>query len=394
MYKKIDLKVALYLLGYTFFVSSVFIGYTLFPTYLPVTSQISKIFYFLSIFLLVFKVLTDRIKFDATFVIPLFFFFVFLIIGFQSGELLKFFAYFLLIYGTKGIPIRKILKLHSIVFVFILLLTFLGEKLGIIPTMYHFARSGTVIRYYLGFRFPTFGANIVFHLICIWILVRGRAITTVELVALFVLNYFYYIKTDTKSAYYFSLLVLVTVILIKLFKQENAQYKIQKYLEAYSIPIVSLLSIVATLAYSQLTSFLLQLNSILTSRLSLGYRAITVLGIKPFGQFIKWNTMDSLGRIEGEYFYVDASFLNLLLNYGYVLFILLVVAYFIIGFMNKNRTIFYTLSFVAIVLHSMWDPQFFEFWYNPLLLFIGLILHNRFSFDEKSVEYSVLDYKE
>ncbi|MFH0385489.1 hypothetical protein NQZ89_08515 [Streptococcus suis] len=382
MYKKIDLKVALYLLGYTFFVSSVFIGYTLFPTYLPVTSQISKIFYFLSIFLLVLKVLTDRIKFDATFVIPLFFFFVFLIIGFQSGELLKFFAYFLLIYGTKGIPIRKILKLHSIVFVFILLLTFLGEKLGIIPTMYHFARSGTVIRYYLGFRFPTFGANIVFHLICIWTLVRGRATTTVELVALFVLNYFYFIKTDTKSAYYFSLLVLVTVILIKLFKQENAQYKIQKYLEAYSIPVVSLLSIVATLAYSRLTSFLLQLNSILTSRLSLGYRAITMLGIKPFGQFIKWNTMDSLGRIEGEYFYVDASFLNLLLNYGYVLFILLAVAYFIIGFMNKNRTIFYTLSFVAIVFHSMWDPQFFEFWYNPLLLFIGLILHNRFSFDE------------
>ena len=31
------------------------------------------------------------------------------------------------------------------------------------------------------------------------------------------------------------------------------------------------------------------------------------------------------------------------------------------------------LVFIVLILHSMFDPQFFELMYNPLLLLIGLV---------------------
>ncbi|HFI0952267.1 TPA: hypothetical protein ACGO1H_002179, partial [Streptococcus suis] len=46
--------------------------------------------------------------------------------------------------------------------------------------------------------------------------------------------------------------------------------------------------------------------------------------------------------------------------------------FYFLGKNNPYGSIYYFICFFGIVLHSAWDPQFLEIWYNPLLLMLGV----------------------
>ena len=72
-----------------------------------------------------------------------------------------------------------------------------------------------------------------------------------------------------------------------------------------------------------------------------------------------------------DYLYVDSSFVNILLHYGVILLIIIWFSYYQLIKREYFNTI-EMLVFVVLIIHSMFDPQFFELMYNPLLLLIGV----------------------
>ena len=69
--------------------------------------------------------------------------------------------------------------------------------------------------------------------------------------------------------------------------------------------------------------------------------------------------------------YVDSSFVNILLHYGVILLVVIWYSFYQLNKRGHFNTV-EMLVFIVLILHSMFDPQFFELMYNPLLLLMGI----------------------
>lgn len=369
-----SLSKILFFLAYGLWVSAYLLGYTMYPLTYTIIGSIATILTWVSTGILFVKIVIDRYFSYRTILLTIIIIALLPIVGYNSGQLPKMLFFGLILIGSKNVNLKKVLKLHAYLLMGTLVITYLGIKLDIIQNISHVGRGGEFIRKYVGFRFTTFGANTIFHLICIWGYVRGKLIKYWEILLLAIVNYYYYTQTDTKSAYYLALLYLVLILIIKVFRIEKLPKVIVSMMEQWSIPVIALVSILLTQSYAQRNSFNIALNELLTGRLYLGLKAIRSYGISLFGNNIVWNTYDLYGRAQGEYLYVDASFLNILLQFGILFLITLIFSYWMLFKRNPYSNIYYSISFFVIVVHSMWDPQFLELWFNPFLLFISVLV--------------------
>ena len=109
-------------------------------------------------------------------------------------------------------------------------------------------------------------------------------------------------------------------------------------------------------------------------------------GVDIFGQRIDWELQQRATSVFDNYLYVDSSFVNILLHYGIVLLVLIWLSYYLLikaGYFNTIEM----LIFIVLIIHSMFDPQFFELMYNPLLLLIGVSWSpDRYKYKESSID--------
>lgn len=241
-------------------------------------------------------------------------------------------------------------------------------KVGFIENILRY-QAGRGVRFGLGYQYPTFGANYLFHFTIFYLYIRNKRITLLESLFLGGLNYYFYINTDTKSAFY---LAILTLVLVYLLKNKNVNQKILSITRNCILTLGFLIPIVLTYLYDPSNGLFIKLNHVLTGRLSLGKQTISNFGVHLFGQRIDWVLQQSTTSVFDEYLYVDSSFVNILVHYGVVLLAVLYFSYYKI-FKNKNFDTVETIVIVILILHSMFDPQFFEMMYNPMLLMIGYI---------------------
>lgn len=363
----------LYSTAYCIWILGLLLGYTIYPITFSLVGSFVQASQYITIVLLIVKLVVDRYYSPRT-VVLLTVLLSFLIgIGLQTNQLYKFIIFGLLLAGAKNVNLKKLLQYHAVILAVIMLSVFVGLKLGVISDITHWAREGKILRHTLGFRFTTFGPNMLFHFLCIWGYIRGKKISWLELIFLAGANQYYFMYTDTKSAYYFSVLMIVFIALVKIFKPSISEKKLI-WLERVSLIVCTIIPIVTTHFYENRTPFLIQLNNFLTGRLYLGYVALTTYKVRLLGQPIIWNTPDIFGSISGAFLYVDSSFMNMLLNFGVLFLMVLLVSIWTLSKKNPYRNLHYSLSFIVVLLHAMWDPQFLEVWYNPFLLFLAVFV--------------------
>ncbi|HFI0054014.1 TPA: hypothetical protein ACGORU_000310 [Streptococcus suis] len=378
----------LYSTAYCIWILGLLLGYTIYPITFSFLGNFIVASQYISILLLVIKLVVDRYYSPRT-VILLTILISFLIgIGLQTNQFFKFLIFSLLLAGAKNVNLKKLLRYHGVVLAVIMLSVFVGLKLGVISDITHWAREGKFLRHTLGFRFTTFGPNMLFHFLCIWGYIRGKKISWLELIFLAGANQYYFMYTDTKSAYYFSLLLLALLAFIKIFKPNFSENKLI-WFERVALVICTVIPIFTIYLYENRTPFLIQLNNFLTGRVYLGYVALITYKIPLLGQPIIWNTPDIFGNISGAFLYVDSSFMNMLLNFGVIFLALLLASIWVLSKKNPYRNLYYSLSFIIVLLHAMWDPQFLEIWYNPFLLFLAVLV----SQSPKDIERAGLENK-
>ncbi|GGE22982.1 hypothetical protein [Streptococcus himalayensis] len=327
---------------------------------------------YLTFLLLVTKIVVEN-KVRIYFIIGIGIIFpVIFIIGLQSGKLMTFINLLLLICCIRDVNLKLVVKIHVIISSFILIFTQILLMLGYTYDVTVANSTGQVF-HYMGYRYLSYPPNILFHMVCGLIYIRGSKIKYFELIVLLLINYFYYLKTDVISAFFFTILVILSSVFIKINKI-NFSYsnRIILFLERYLIPIETLLVYLLSKWYSSGNYFFIVLDKFLSNRVRLGSDALQLYGVSIFGNRIIWNTQDVDGIYRGRYLFVDSSFLNILINYGLIAMFLIIIGYYILSWCNYYRTIYFSVAFIAIILHSMWDPQFINIWYNPFLPFLGI----------------------
>lgn len=274
----------------------------------------------------------------------------------------------MLIVSVKNINFRKVLVFWSVSTVLFMLFVFILLKLGIIENTLRIQLGGRY-RFSQGYQFVSLGANYLFHITLVYLYLRRDRIRFWEIMLLGIVNYYFYINTDTKSAFFLSILALIVVYL---FRNKEINQKTLKVTGLIVWTAGVIVPVVLTYFYNPSIKFFQTLNTTLTGRLSLGHKTMLLYGVDLFGQRIDWELQQRSTSVFDDYLYVDSSFVNILLHYGVILLFVIWLSYYLLikrGYFNTVEM----LVFIVLILHSMFDPQFFELMYNPLLLLIGLV---------------------
>ena len=281
----------------------------------------------------------------------------------QRGRVMVLSTAFMLLGMT--LPQEKVLKSYLKAAIPAVLLVLLLYFLKILP--FEESIDEGRHRLFMGFTYITRLPNYFFHILLAWLALRKKKITVVSTIVILLMNYWIDLKTDTRAVYYVVYLLMAVIWLERVWPG-LFRGLVFKYGAIWIMPILAIVAIGITMNYSPSKGWMANLDGILSGRLRLGYRAIQVYGIPIFGRETEWASGANQG---GNYFYVDSSYVNIMLTFGVAVLVLL-----IIGFMNLMRNSYeqgemgMCIAIVFLAIHSATDPQLFDLRHDPFLLLL------------------------
>lgn len=276
----------------------------------------------------------------------------------------------LLVFSARDIDFRKLLGTFSLATFLVLCLTIYASKKGIISNMFMNADGG--YRFSLGFNYVSFASQRMFFALCSYLMFRGKKITYMELLALFLATIYMYQQTSTSSPFYLSILILTYALFsLKIIKKG---FIIENFWLKKNANYGFILALIITLYfcfYSSGNLFHL-VDQFTHNRLRLSVEGFRNFGVSWLGQHIIFTTMDIFGNFTSNYNFIDSSFVQLLVIDGLVVsaFMLFALTKVMKYFVSIRKDIVLACLGIMII-HGMFDPQMLVLRYSPLILFIS-----------------------
>lgn len=278
------------------------------------------------------------------------------------------FYYSLFIVGAQKIDFAKILKFFLQVNCILILLTVISAIFRVIPVQVQ-GRVGHpgLIRYSMGFLTPTdFAARIFYIMLAYGVWKNFRLKKAEYIIGFLILTILYYI-TNARLDGILLILLLITALLYP--KIEKAIMR-TKYIPLF---ILSFIFIFANLAiayfYTPTIKILSKIDFLLSGRLHYGRQALREHGVSFLGQFVTEHGSRTMESKPFDYFYVDSSYIRLVTMLGIIVFILYLLALFMLyrrSYLNAVPVlVVYTLF---VLLSSAIDQHLLDASYNIVLL--------------------------
>lgn len=279
--------------------------------------------------------------------------------------------YWAFIVAAHDVEFERIIKMSLIVHLVCLVFVVGSSYVGIIENRVYGKNDAVIrLRDSLGFQYATESSNYFFYMLLMWIYCRKEKITWIEIMGLFVGNVFLFEKTDTKSAFALGVFILTGAALLKCISWLRIYRKWYVAISAGIVPILSFIIICFSVKYDETVLWMYRLNKILSSRLKWGRMAFEKYGIHLWGQRIEWvGGTASFEGVEKAYNYVDSSYMQILINFGVIVFVLLLVLFIVLGIkiaVNHDLYFLFVLFFIAV--HSTFDPQIIWMEFDPFVM--------------------------
>lgn len=289
-----------------------------------------------------------------------------------------FIQYLILIIGAYNIPFRKIAKsvlLAEGIAVFLIIVMSLAN---VIPNRVYERTNSDVARYSLGFKYATYPAIYIWYFTLLYLYIRNNKTKYWEYGILLALNVVMYILTDSRNEVICSVLIMLLVIVYNKIQSKKNKGILQLSAK-WSMIVLTIISLLLSLNYSYKNETMREINKFSSDRLYLSKKALDNYGIKLFGNRIEWIglSMIHFGNYnKKEFNYVDVSYLNILINYGVIMLLLILYAFYKITKNEiKKGNSFICCFILVIAIHSFINPQLFQITYNIfILLFVDLII--------------------
>lgn len=293
---------------------------------------------------------------------------------FYSSSSINPFFWLLMIAGSRKIKFEKILKVYLLINGSIVFLAFCASQLGVIENL-QYETSNRGVRNAFGIIYPTdFGAHI-FFMFLVYFYLKGER-----------LRYYHYLITAGVAwlVYHFCNARLDsgnTLMLAILFAigngitgwrkvsrtAKNAWVNAWEKAGVWVMPLLAGVSVALTAVYQAGNGKMAELDKLVSSRLSLGKRGLEDYGIKLFGQPIVMNGFGGDTELTSNYFFLDCSYVYMLIRHGIVFLLLMLVIFAICCYRNRHDMYFlYALALVAI--NCMIAHHIIQIEYNPFAL--------------------------
>lgn len=297
--------------------------------------------------------------------------FLVLCIGHQGIHIL----WLILILGSRNVSFEKILKSYLIVTGAIVFLAIISSFLGVIENLQYVSESrGT--RNSFGIVSPTDFAAHIFYLIITFFYLKGEKLKNwhyiVTVVAAVLIYYYCNARLDSGCILFIAILFGIGNVL-RNFKAKKrlsrAWEKIWMRFGMLVMPAFAILSIVVTIMYREGNVFWEKVNVFSNGRVRLGKIGFTEYGLQLFGQKLEMIGFGGTTDAVQDYFFLDCSYVNVLLSYGIIFFIIVLFVHMYLCY--KNRSDLYFLYAIALIaLNCVFAHHLLEVAYNPFLLAI------------------------
>lgn len=300
------------------------------------------------------------------------------------------FMWLILIVASKNIPFKKIIQVYLLVTGAICILAFAASMLDVIVNL-QFDASKRGIRNSFGIVYPTdFGAHVFFWIIS-WFYLLGEQIKgyhcAMGLLAGVLVYRFCNARVDAGCIIMVAILFWMgNSIAGKKMGSRRVQgiwKRIWERLGVCVMPVLAILSIALTAIYNEGNSMWSKLDGTLMARLKYGKMAFTDYGLKLFGQHIEMVGNGGSLELKGEYFFLDCSYVNILMTWGIVLLIVVLLLFGYACCKNRKDLYFqYAIALIAVncvIAHHMMDIA-----YNPFIL--AVLAANMMRNNSKGIE--------
>ncbi|WP_434433856.1 polysaccharide biosynthesis protein [Lactiplantibacillus paraplantarum] len=288
----------------------------------------------------------------------------------------------MLVIGAQHVSFRQIIQVYLGVVGTILLLAWVAAEIGLIKNITFTTADG--LRQSFGVVYTTDFAAHVFYLCAAYLYLLARRFRPVGLLPVLMgLGIIYqFTKTMTDVI---ALVILIGLYLLYIYRRQFRWFgPIIRY-SFLMLPVASGMIIGLSNIFNYQDRLLITLNNALSTRLALGNNALLAYGVKLFGQapipINGWggDRADSFTNGVGAvtYFFIDSSFLNMLISYGLLLTLILIVGMtWFLYQRTRQHDYLLPVIFVAVVISSMFDQHFLEVTYNVFILILFADLPN------------------
>lgn len=277
-----------------------------------------------------------------------------------------------LIAGANDIDYRKILKVYLIVEIPTTICTMIAGYTGVITDLvYH---RGEQVRMSFGFVCPTdFAAGIIF-MVTAWGVLRQVRCTWIEIGLMIISVVLFEKYCDVRNSEIVMMILIICVVYLKI-RNKLAAKKGKEYTPSLLLKILCLVApyglagfmILVSRFYRPDIEWMAKLNTLFSTRLSLGKEVFDRYDIQIWGQDIPMRGNGGSTEVVADYFFIDSSYVNILMRLGLVAFILVMLIISIIMIKSLNHP--YMLMAMAIVcIHSVMEHHMFEVYYDVFLM--------------------------
>ena len=374
--KKNSINNFLFYFAFILYLFVTIINASFYAKYLPADSiKYTMIF---TIVLLIFKeLLSKKSKFREWIYLLLILLLTYFVFRNLSGQF-AILPLFIFIYSSRDVDLNKIMKIAYYESLSLFLIILVSSKLGIIT---NYVEYGSRIREYLGFRYSLYGSVLLFNITALDLYIHKEKTGLIRCLIWLLINIIIFKLTDSRLAFYLSILLITFSYIISNFTKAIEKEKIIKLVLCISFIISSVFSIYATYNFNPNISYYDEANEFLGNRLYYGNLAIHEYGINLFGHdlVLKGNGLNIDGsRSTGTYNYVDCLYVMLLLRYGIIFFIIFIGILTATCIYLYRKKQYYLLLLMAILsLHGVIDDLMIYLYYNTFWLIIGKMILNQ-----------------
>lgn len=300
-----------------------------------------------------------------------------LLLGIYSWRVTKINSVMILltyILAAKNVNFNRIVRRYFKVNFILIALTSLYSVMGIIRNL-SYSRGG-VERYAMGIIYPTDYASYIFYLILAFCFLHYKKLGKFHYLSFIFIAVVLYLITNARLDFVLILLIVPVVMIAK--KGESENFGLSKILASNywsSIIILPYCYILLNIYFKPSVSIYHYLDKLLSGRLTYGSIAMHRYSIHLFGQKIVehgWGGIkgsEMLKNNPAKYFFIDSSFVRLLMIYGAVLFVLLIAVMMIISLRGELRENYLMPAILLMItLSSLIDQHLLELSFNPFLL--------------------------
>lgn len=243
---------------------------------------------------------------------------------------------------------------------------------GVITDLvYH---RGEQVRMSFGFVYPTdFAAGIIF-MVTAWGVLRQVRCTWIEIGLMIISVVLFEKYCDVRNSEIVMMILIICVVYLKI-RNKLAAKKGKEYTPSLLLKILCLVApyglagfmILVSRFYRPDIEWMAKLNTLFSTRLSLGKEVFDRYDIQIWGQDIPMRGNGGSTEVVADYFFIDSSYVNILMRLGLVAFILVMLIISIIMIKSLNHP--YMLMAMAIVcIHSVMEHHMFEVYYDVFLM--------------------------